>query len=631
MRSLADIRIAPGTLLLALVVLGIVLMPWSFGGGNPLGRFTVTLMIGAATAVWLFLPVRVMPRPWWQNPDVLFAAFLALGLVSFFLSPVRFSALQELWLLAAAAVMFCVARAFGVPAAFRALATIMVTLGVVLALWSLALFFRFPSDTPRLFGTFKNADGLAAALLLPFTLGIGLWAQAQIRWQRLVFLTATAVLGVTFLLTSAAAAFLGLLAAGLIALVVLRRHIPWKLVSGLIGIVVLAIVVSVAVRALRTPQGQESFRATGLNLAGARTSFDQRMSFVRSSLAMAADHPLTGVGLGNWNDAFPQYQYSLRERTSLAHGLLPQYLGELGWPGLLVFLWLMGSVLVLLWKRSRDADASPLRVASAIGLTALALAGFMDVGWFFPFTLLSFWCIAGSALGDTAVPVLHTARRNALRSAVVLLGLFVLGWGLLRFVTTRLVTQAQNAARAQDAQDALGTADLALQLFPSPKEETTLLTMQYLAAGERERHTVRLQAERMVQHNPLEPTNYLILGRLERALGNAERAETVVREGLQKDPYWAPSLTVELGRLLLEQQRYDEARRVAVAQLDHTGADVPDRSITLSKVAEIAGAAVLNLGERKTAEDYLSLALTLDPDNGPARQLFNDAFGKEKE
>jgi len=68
----------------------------------------------------------------------------------------------------------------------------------------------------------------------------------------------------------------------------------------------------------------------------------ERIHCWRSCLSMIKEHPLTGVGLGNFRYFYPKYMLSGAEVKLLhAHNIFFQVAVEMGIPGLLSFLWIL--------------------------------------------------------------------------------------------------------------------------------------------------------------------------------------------------------------------------------------------------------------------------------------------------
>jgi O-antigen ligase len=198
-------------------------------------------------------------------------------------------------------------------------------------------------------GTFGNpsfaAEFIAPALLLAaalFFLGRKVAAVA-LGLPMLVFMV----------LAKSRADWLGL-GAGIVVLVVLefRSRGRIKLPSRLAAILV--IVVSIALPYLLS--------ALPLPMLGRSDTVRVRELARASTLEMALDHPVTGVGLDGFAAAYPEYRspeefrLSLRRDVSFPHNLPLLVFAEAGIPGLLILLWFL---YVTLMAGFKTLDAHP--------------------------------------------------------------------------------------------------------------------------------------------------------------------------------------------------------------------------------------------------------------------------------
>lgn len=118
-----------------------------------------------------------------------------------------------------------------------------------------------------------------------------------------------------------------------------------------------------------------------------------RLAIWKAAFEMASDYPL-GIGLGNFHHTVMRYLPGLAEVRS-AHNTIVACLAELGWPGLLVFLLILGLTLARLKRTQRLAETLPpflsLRVLRrqtrfhlgwhALGLRS-ALVGYLACAFF---------------------------------------------------------------------------------------------------------------------------------------------------------------------------------------------------------------------------------------------------------
>ena len=97
------------------------------------------------------------------------------------------------------------------------------------------------------------------------------------------------------------------------------------------------------------------------------------------SLGMIADHPIRGVGIGNWDAEFPRDAGLVYDQKGgmfdRPHNDYLWVLTEMGIPGLAVFLWIFGGGVWLAWKLVRDeTDREKLILGTSLGVAILGIA-----------------------------------------------------------------------------------------------------------------------------------------------------------------------------------------------------------------------------------------------------------------
>ncbi len=114
-------------------------------------------------------------------------------------------------------------------------------------------------------------------------------------------------------------------------------------------------------------------------------SGSMRFGYWRESVRVITAHPLTGVGLANFD--LPQCRF--------AHNSYLQIWGEMGVLGIVSFLWLVGAVLVNAWHKMKEPlqrDTLLLLIAS---LAAFLFHNILDFSFFLPEVSLIGWVLLG--------------------------------------------------------------------------------------------------------------------------------------------------------------------------------------------------------------------------------------------
>jgi O-antigen ligase len=150
-----------------------------------------------------------------------------------------------------------------------------------------------------------------------------------------------------------------------------------------------------ALSVVRTLQGGNRADSWDPETAEGEVSITERLLATRAALAMAIDHPLVGVGPGNFANAYArQYRPSGATRTlQSAHDMLPDVAAEFGFPlaGLLIALFVTAGLTALRLSLRAPRAIRPLARAYGAGL-----AGFLIVSFTFGVDLYRPWRVMNS-------------------------------------------------------------------------------------------------------------------------------------------------------------------------------------------------------------------------------------------
>lgn len=220
-------------------------------------------------------------------------------------------------------------------------------------------------------GWFHNSGefGIQMCIFFPLALGfvVALWKRWG-RWQRLFFLAFPVTAVMSMIASSSRGALVGG-ALTLVWMVARTRHRFRVLVPAAL---LVALVVAVV-----PPEQKARFQS-----AGEDETSTTRLEYWRHGLEIAAEHPVLGVGYGNW---LPYYRSYYNPTGQLPHNVFIEAVSEMGYTGLLAFVLLIGATFVVNHRTRRVLKALPgdhgFITQMAHGLDG-ALVGFLGSGFF---------------------------------------------------------------------------------------------------------------------------------------------------------------------------------------------------------------------------------------------------------
>jgi putative inorganic carbon (hco3(-)) transporter len=225
---------------------------------------------------------------------------------------------------------------------------------------------------------YANPNDLAALTLLPLGLATSLLKDVN-RWVRRGALVSVIVLIALILMTQSRGGFLALAVVGAIVVFTMpggRRRT--RAFAGTALVVVSAIVIA--------PSGVWD-RVSGLSEGvEADSSSEQRWEIWQVARELSADNKLFGVGVGayrwaHYDHAMSDSRFVLSRSPRDTHSTYLNVLAETGWPGLLLFLTMIGIPLNEARRARRRLRHLPAQ-STAVGVVALVLIGYLTAGIF---------------------------------------------------------------------------------------------------------------------------------------------------------------------------------------------------------------------------------------------------------
>jgi len=220
------------------------------------------------------------------------------------------------------------------------------------------------SGQVRAFATFMNPNTLAGYIIMIMPLALTL--KRKLEWPLLLLLS------IALLLTKSLGAFLSLFL-GILLYLLLRKGFSIKrafiiIAAGILGIWI------IAARQNMTIEHLPAFSLT------------RRLDYWWDTLKIIAAHPLTGVGIGNFNLPLTRY----------AHNSYLQIWAEMGILGPISFLWLTAAILRPCFKKIL-LSPNKILIIPFLSSTIFLIHNMIDFTFFLPEVSLIWWIILGIA------------------------------------------------------------------------------------------------------------------------------------------------------------------------------------------------------------------------------------------
>jgi putative inorganic carbon (HCO3(-)) transporter len=202
---------------------------------------------------------------------------------------------------------------------------------------------------PSIYGRFLVLAILASLVVVLYRQGRPLW--------RLLATLLIAVTWLGLLPSFSQSSFVALIAAVGLAAIVLWRRASIPIVAAGVVLVIAAIVVSPAVRR----------RASLSHITSGRSTL------VTTGIRLAYHHPLIGVGVGGFKRGYADLARlkGKEPKAAASHTTPVTVAAETGFPGLLLFLWLVGAALWTAFRRLRPGFDGAARFALGLALVAI--------------------------------------------------------------------------------------------------------------------------------------------------------------------------------------------------------------------------------------------------------------------
>jgi hypothetical protein len=256
-----------------------------------------------------------------------------------------------------------------------------------------------------------------------------------------------------------------------------------------------------------------------------------RWQFWEAAADAFREEPVRGLGAGGFQ-AFWNQHGTIAGTIEHTHSIFLDYLVELGPLGLLLILGALGAGLAAALHRRAATPGGEAGAAGAV-LAAATLAFAIDWSWSIPGVALPVLVALALASGPGTTPPVgaasETPARARRRSGIGLATITILvAWGAIwagaiSLLTEIRMSQSEAAAARDDLGDAAAQAEDAVTLQPWAAEPRLQLGLVRELEGELP--AAREHLSQAAERAPEDWSVWLVLARVERALGNADAAE----------------------------------------------------------------------------------------------------------
>ena len=533
-----------------------------------LGHLLLALPIIAGVAIAGFRRgVLQMPSMAVWVPLTALFFWLAIGVP---LSPTRYEAILDFarWVTAFAALMGCcflLGRNSGPRVAAWALFAGVAVVGFV----GIAEFAEASKSAGnwRIFAGWHNPNAVAGILMIGLPLGMGLFAGAEERLEKLLLGFGMAAILCALWFTGSKGG-LGAAAVGIVSWLILcaaKKGVPsgwWNgLAAAIVGGSVLIAVLGFGASRL----GTSSFAGRLGEGGAAEQSVGFRTALWKDSLKVVMEKPVTGQGAGAYSIAVRKSGTTLG--SELAHQTYLQMAAEYGVVGVLiavalVFVWL---VAVLRKHPSEPPDKTILRYAVVAAVLAIGANGLVESNLSFFGIRVALFALLGLGLNLSVDGLVPERIPVGLRAVVATL--LAAGAGYT-FIAAVGADQKVSAALAAIQENRPGEAQ---RLFISarkfaPADPQPTFQFAKLAVAMNDWKMAADLAQEAAMRSP-DASAFALVAEAQASLGNSEASMHAIDKAVAAepvDPYW---LTKKF-HLLRAMGRYEEAARAARSAIE---------------------------------------------------------------
>ncbi len=297
----------------------------------------------------------------------------------------------------------------------------------------------------------------------------------------------------------------------------------------------------------------------------------QRLLIWKDSLKMAADNPVSGVGIGNYHNEFPAYASKELLKiipqgkfiVNYAHNEFIDIFAETGITGFGIYIWLLATFFILNLKYG---SGGYIKQGAFLGATAIIIHSFVSVNM--RFTISSLWAffLMGLSVGDIAGKYrekkekINRYHKSYKVIAVILFALLLFFWA--RAVLTPLFSHKKLLGETDffDTEREYSKRELKKLIESKPQNALIYYKLGWIQAKDREFQPAIKNFKKAIKLDDSLTGAFNNLGNIYFTLGKRNDAAKYYIEALKRNPAM-PDAHFNLGYIYYYQGRLKEATR----------------------------------------------------------------------
>jgi len=347
------------------------------------------------------------------------------------------------------------------------------------------------------------------------------------------------------------------------------KHKQIKIITFIFLIFSLFVVSNFSTNGFDFSKGSKLEKVSEISLEGGST----RIPAWKNTVEMIKDHPIAGVGIGQWQEYYPLYYdtsaqdviFGDKTRLTKVHNEYLEMFANVGLIGFLPLIWIFIILFKALWNKLKSSEDRVMVLAilmGMIGFTVVAFFSFPIWAYVSAFILFVFVALVDNLTNSVnkKYVISFNKKRYFLFSSVVLLIfslVFVYSYQWIKSEHYRIV--AINKSNAKDSDLGILYSTKSLELNPYNQLNLNQLGSYLLKNGkEKDSIAYLLKSKDITLFNSISLINLMIAYN---SLGEFEKSKSISKEILKNDPRNIKALA-NLVRILYDQGDYKETTKL---------------------------------------------------------------------